>query len=446
MTSSFLNVLERPRSFRHDDNTKRINDGDEYDASEAAGIIDSCCRPKKWNRCPRALSSASGMSGSGGCGCGYYGQPPKQPTIKLPTNQSWTASQRVHRISQDRNLQTLLTAEVKKSGYVTTAGYKAVLQNFIYSDAVEKEMNDNNRHVETMDDSDRSFNFASMITGMTASTVSMTASLTASNLSLPTLTATHVQRQTKSNLFQYKRSSTGSSTALHTLRRPRSSRTSSNFSTFDDASVLTTNLAPRRPSEDNPIALLIGEEQAPTSSCQQCTKKSSKDNKIQFGQVVFDPKCVTAARNKDDNNTVPKRIECSKEEVLPTAVTRKLDGGRSANAEELIQCILDSDKDGWCQWSSHHDDDNDDDCSSNCSSISSHHDCGWLPWPDTADDDGGGDTATQCIIDDNISSNYSKEEENASFVPWPDTTSIKNVRCERAGHSLGCKMAFCSSK
>ena len=52
-----------------------------------------------------------------------------------------TASERAQQFAQDNNLQRLLIDEVQKSGFVTSAGYKAVLQRqkFLYTDVVADE-------------------------------------------------------------------------------------------------------------------------------------------------------------------------------------------------------------------------------------------------------------------------------------------------------------------
>ena len=124
MSSSFLHALEMELpAYRHVD-IKHSNGNGGGERGINSTIL---CSPKwtpmtslKSNR--RALSSGSAL---------------KQP------NHRWTASERAQRVAQDNNLQGLLNAEVKQSGYVTAAGYKAVLHTFLYSDVVEKEMNHN---------------------------------------------------------------------------------------------------------------------------------------------------------------------------------------------------------------------------------------------------------------------------------------------------------------
>jgi len=57
----------------------------------------------------------------------------------LPSNNnesSLTTSQRVQQLTSNPNLQSILKQQVNKSGYVTSAGYKAVLQQFLYNTAV----------------------------------------------------------------------------------------------------------------------------------------------------------------------------------------------------------------------------------------------------------------------------------------------------------------------
>ncbi|KAL7545568.1 hypothetical protein ACHAWF_008917 [Thalassiosira exigua] len=62
-------------------------------------------------------------------------EPPK-PKPK----QEWTASERANRVAQTKMLRRSLAAEVEKAGVVTAAGYRAVHDKFLYSDAVEEEM------------------------------------------------------------------------------------------------------------------------------------------------------------------------------------------------------------------------------------------------------------------------------------------------------------------
>ena len=58
------------------------------------------------------------------------------PTTNSNNNDSLTTSQRVQQLTSNPNLQTIIKQQVNKSGYVTSAGYKAVLQQFLYSTAV----------------------------------------------------------------------------------------------------------------------------------------------------------------------------------------------------------------------------------------------------------------------------------------------------------------------
>ena len=62
-------------------------------------------------------------------------------TYIITTQDIMTASERAQQFAQDNNLQRLLIDEVQKSGFVTSAGYKAVLQRqkFLYTDVVADE-------------------------------------------------------------------------------------------------------------------------------------------------------------------------------------------------------------------------------------------------------------------------------------------------------------------
>ena len=83
----------------------------------------------------------------------------------------------LQRVGQHRELQSLLAAEVDKSGFVTTSGYKAVLEKFLYSNVVEHEMN----RAADADDKRTKSSGGGWISSMTASTASI--SITASNIS-----------------------------------------------------------------------------------------------------------------------------------------------------------------------------------------------------------------------------------------------------------------------
>lgn len=52
----------------------------------------------------------------------------------------WTASERAQHVAKDKDLQDLLLIQVEKAGVVTAAGYRAVHQNFLYSDVVDQAM------------------------------------------------------------------------------------------------------------------------------------------------------------------------------------------------------------------------------------------------------------------------------------------------------------------
>eukprot|EP00580_Thalassiosira_gravida_P009851 CAMPEP_0201645780 /NCGR_PEP_ID=MMETSP0493-20130528/32744_1 /ASSEMBLY_ACC=CAM_ASM_000838 /TAXON_ID=420259 /ORGANISM="Thalassiosira gravida, Strain GMp14c1" /LENGTH=482 /DNA_ID=CAMNT_0048120797 /DNA_START=107 /DNA_END=1555 /DNA_ORIENTATION=- len=52
----------------------------------------------------------------------------------------WTASDRAERVDRDSKLQRLLSNEIEKRGVFTAAGYKAVHQQFLYGEAVEREL------------------------------------------------------------------------------------------------------------------------------------------------------------------------------------------------------------------------------------------------------------------------------------------------------------------
>lgn len=54
--------------------------------------------------------------------------------------QQWSTSERAKMVTQSKELQRLLKAEIKKANVLTTSGYKAVLTKFLYSEEVEQEM------------------------------------------------------------------------------------------------------------------------------------------------------------------------------------------------------------------------------------------------------------------------------------------------------------------
>ena len=55
-------------------------------------------------------------------------------------NQEWTAAERAEHVATDPKLQSLFQDELSKVGVVTTAAYKAVHQQFIYSEPVNKDI------------------------------------------------------------------------------------------------------------------------------------------------------------------------------------------------------------------------------------------------------------------------------------------------------------------
>jgi len=64
-----------------------------------------------------------------------------QPSSAVPQhNQDWTAAERAEHVASDPKLQSLFQAELSKVGVVTTAAYKAVHQQFIYSEPVNQDI------------------------------------------------------------------------------------------------------------------------------------------------------------------------------------------------------------------------------------------------------------------------------------------------------------------
>eukprot|EP00579_Thalassiosira_antarctica_P022314 CAMPEP_0201988188 /NCGR_PEP_ID=MMETSP0904-20121228/92191_1 /ASSEMBLY_ACC=CAM_ASM_000553 /TAXON_ID=420261 /ORGANISM="Thalassiosira antarctica, Strain CCMP982" /LENGTH=417 /DNA_ID=CAMNT_0048542339 /DNA_START=54 /DNA_END=1309 /DNA_ORIENTATION=+ len=409
MTSSFLHALEMELSaYRHVD----INHSDDSDGGERGNNSTILCNLEwtpmislKSNR--QALSSGSAL---------------KQ------RNHRWTASERAQRVAQDNNLQELLNAEVKKSGYVKPPDIKLYFKNLYSATSyIEKEMN-RNGNKEASDRISKSGRFGSLISGMTASTVSV--SLAASNLSNSMTTS-----QPQMTLIRRLRS--GDSKRSSICRR------SSTFSTFEDV-PLASNLAPRRTSCEGPISLTevnggfstfedvpLASNLAPRrTSCegpisltevQRGTLRQEfkhRRSPVKFAEVDFDPQDTMS------NDAMTKPMKC-KEEV-PTIVSAKIEdvnfdpqdySGRAENVGEVLQHLVYSDESGWLPWPKQHEDDDSSDYSV-LSSTSSYedNDCGWLPWPGQRDDD-------SCSINSSISgiraddecSKYSKNEGNTSL-------------------------------
>jgi len=260
---------------------------------------------------------------------------------------------------------------------------------------IEKEMN-RNGNKEASDRISKSGRFGSLISGMTASTVSV--SLAASNLSNSMTTS-----QPQMTLIRRLRS--GDSKRSSICRR------SSTFSTFEDV-PLASNLAPRRTSCEGPISLT--EVQRGTLRQEFKHRRSP----VKFAEVDFDPQDTMS------NDAMTKPMKC-KEEV-PTIVSAKIEdvnfdpqdySGRAENVGEVLQHLVYSDESGWLPWPKQHEDDDSSDYSI-LSSTSSYedNDCGWLPWPGQRDDD-------SCSINNSISgiraddecSKYSKNEGNTSL-------------------------------
>eukprot|EP00581_Thalassiosira_minuscula_P031455 CAMPEP_0183785104 /NCGR_PEP_ID=MMETSP0739-20130205/66332_1 /TAXON_ID=385413 /ORGANISM="Thalassiosira miniscula, Strain CCMP1093" /LENGTH=488 /DNA_ID=CAMNT_0026029099 /DNA_START=207 /DNA_END=1672 /DNA_ORIENTATION=- len=63
-----------------------------------------------------------------------------KPPLRSSSAPQWTALERAELVDRDYQLRRTLEAEVKKAGVVTAAGYKAVHRQFLYSEAVEREI------------------------------------------------------------------------------------------------------------------------------------------------------------------------------------------------------------------------------------------------------------------------------------------------------------------
>mmetsp|Transcript_35255 Transcript_35255/g.74443 ORF Transcript_35255/g.74443 Transcript_35255/m.74443 type:complete len:407 (-) Transcript_35255:225-1445(-) len=344
---------------------------------------------------PRALSTCS---------------EPCQPT------QSMIATERARRISQDVHMQRILINEVKKSGHVTTAGYKAELQKLVYeySDAVEKDISNRDETGTSNLKTSKSGRFGSMISNMTASTVS--ASLTASNFSRglnnSNLTASNFSRSlNKSNLS----SSLTSQNHLDMIRRLSS----------EGSSAIKSNLAPRRQSTF--ASAHSGSDDSSPDEEQDTDDDDDDDDEeeeaslpqkfkprrpmMRFGEVNFDPQVPK------QHDSMTKRME--REANVPTIVAVKMekatldDSNTSrSDAGEVLQSILDAGVKGeFPSWPHQHGDD--DNCDYSSASSCDCEECedeefGWLAWPKKENDN---NISTNSIVDD--------YEDESSFLPWP---------------------------
>jgi len=96
----------------------------------------------RWNPKRTSSSRRSGANNSASSFASFTSSLVQQSQVAPDDpspNEEWTATERAHHVASDSKLHAQFLAEVKKSGVVTAAGYKAVHDKFIYSEVVEQE-------------------------------------------------------------------------------------------------------------------------------------------------------------------------------------------------------------------------------------------------------------------------------------------------------------------
>ena len=106
---------------------------------DSASTLGSSCRwnPKRTSSKRRSLANQNSASSFASLTSSSVQQ--SQMADDSSRNEEWTATERAHHVASDSKLHAQFLAEVKKSGVVTAAGYKAVHEKFIYSEVVEQE-------------------------------------------------------------------------------------------------------------------------------------------------------------------------------------------------------------------------------------------------------------------------------------------------------------------
>jgi hypothetical protein len=268
-------------------------------------------------------------------------------------NLQWTVTERAELVTSNTALSVLLEAEVGKSGVVTFAGYKAIYQKFLYSDAVEEELRKK----------------------ITRSSV--TSNVLAVHYSFGDLVKSIQEHQRG-------RSSTGDAAVIGSYD-PLSSCTSSD-----------RNLAPRRLSISS---LSLDAPSAISQAQREMEDLQYLEDDLWDALLTNVVAPMTLSSSKDDETSEPHHMKSRKAHLiireidldpLETIVKTKSHDERARNSDD--SSTLDSnfsesaDEDecgwlpwpkeqtnnSWLPWPKEHTDATDDD---------SHGEEGWLPWP-----------------------------------------------------------------
>lgn len=338
-------------------------------------------------------------------------------------NQEWTASERAEHVATDPKLQSLFQAELSKVGVVTTAAYKAVHQQFIYSEPVNQDIeyitslaeahrrasedtnNSNGRRGRPMLKR-RSSRFGGLMKSMAMSVVQSND------------VTSEVLLNDMDNTYNDRRGSNTSSQSLKLDKRgSMGSCRSIDIEGCGGLDESTTNLAPRRCSR---VSNLTEEEK-------QLLLKGSKNQKFDaFLHPIQDTLVQSTSSSESDNKSSSVREEFELRRSLEKSLLLQdiFDGDEGAALyAEITSPFDDDDEDDMVEEVSKPSTSDDDECataptcqlsrletmslrdidfdpndspislkpSRRASICSIDSRCNWLPWPEPQDDDANED-------------------------------------------------------
>ena len=275
-----------------------------------------------------------------------------QSSSALPQHkQEWTASERAEHVATDPKLQSLFQAELSKVGVVTTAAYKAVHQQFLYSEPVNQDIKYitslAEAHRRASEDTNasgrrgrpmlkrRSSRFGGLMKSMAMSVVQ------SNDVTSEILNDMESTRSLKMDKYKDRRGSNTSSRSLKLDKRgSMGSCRSIDVEGCGGLDECTTNLAPRRCSKADNL----------TEEEKQLLLKGSKNQKFDaFLHPIQDTLVQSTSSSESDNKT--------------SSVREEFEPRRSLEKSLLLQDIFDGDEGAalYAEITSPLDDDDDDD-------------------------------------------------------------------------------------
>ena len=346
--------------------------------------------------------------------------------------QDWTAAERAEHVATDPKLQSLFQAELSKVGVVTTVAYKAVHQQFIYSEPVNQDIeyitslaeahrrdsedtnNSNGRRGRPMLKRRSSrFGGLSVMKSMAMSVVQ------SNDVTSEILNDMESARSLKMDKYKDRRGSNTSSRSLKLDKRgSMGSCRSIDIEGCGGLDESTTNLAPRRCSRSG--SNLTEEEK------QLLLKGSKNQNFDAFLHPIQDTLVQSTSSSESDNKSSSVREEFELRRSLEKSLLLQdiFDGDKGAAFyAEITSPLDDDDEDDMVEEVSKPSTSDDDECataptcqlsrletmslrdidfdpndspislkpSRRASICSIDSRCNWLPWPEPQDDDANED-------------------------------------------------------